>query len=57
MRPRTFCRTDRRVIVCSKVKIQRIGAAGKPSLNRADYELHAIDPKPSDLSMDRVKRW
>ena len=30
------------------------GAAGKPSLNRAD-ELYAVDPKPGDLSMSRLK--
>ena len=42
--------------MCSEVKVLRTGAAGKPSLNRA-HELHAIDPKPSDLSMNRVKRW
>jgi hypothetical protein len=30
------------------------GAVGKPSLKRAN-ELHAVDPKPSDLSMARLK--
>jgi hypothetical protein len=34
-RQRTFCRTVRRVIVCSEVKYLRYGAAGKPSLKRA----------------------
>ena len=29
-------------------------AAGKPSLNRAN-EFRAVDPKPSDLSMARLK--
>ena len=43
-----------RVIVCSEVK--PIGeAVGKPSLNRAN-ELHALDPKPVDLSMGRLKQ-
>jgi hypothetical protein len=55
-RQRTFCRTVRRVIVCGKVKYLRYGAEGKPSLNRAKYKSHAIDPKPGDLSMDRLKR-
>ena len=54
-RQRTFCRTVRRVTVCSKVKYLRYGAEGKPSLNRAN-KLHAVDPKPGDLSMDRLKR-
>ena len=31
-----------------------IGAEGKPSLNRAN-ELYVLDPKPGDLSMNRVK--
>jgi hypothetical protein len=30
------------------------GAEAKASLNRA-LELHGVDPKPSDLSMSRVK--
>jgi hypothetical protein len=30
------------------------GAEGKPSPNRA-HELPAVDPKPSDLSMSRLK--
>ena len=29
----TFCRTVRRVIVCSEVKLLSSGAAGKPSVN------------------------
>ena len=40
--------------MCSEVKYLRYGAEGKPSLNRA-IKLHAVDPKPGDLSMDRVK--
>jgi hypothetical protein len=42
-----------RVSVCSKLKPIGVGA-GKPSLNRAN-ELHALDPKPSDLAMGRLK--
>ncbi len=42
-----------RVTLCCEVK--PIGeAVGKPSLNRA-IELLGVDPKPSDLSMARVK--
>ena len=66
-RQRTFCRTVRRVIVCGKVKYLRYGAEAKASLNRAqssarryhirkDMQSHALDPKPGDLSMDRLKR-
>ena len=55
-RRRTFCRTVRRVIVCGKVKYStRYGAEGKPSLKRA-LKSHAIDPKPGDLPMARLKR-
>ena len=53
-RLRTFCRTDRRVTLCSEVKIFRIGAEARASLNRAN-ELHDVDPKPGDLSMGRLK--
>ena len=38
----------------SKVNDLRSGAVGKPSLNRAT-KFPAIDPKPGDLSMGRVK--
>ena len=38
----------------SKVKSLSDAAVGKPSLNRAT-KLYAIDPKPGDLSMGRVK--
>ena len=50
----TFCRTVRRVIVRSKLKVLSTGGAARASLNRAN-ELCAIDPKPGDLSMDRLK--
>ena len=54
-RYRTFCRTVRRVIVYGEVKYYvRYGAEGKPSLNRA-FKSHAVDPKPGDLSMARLK--
>ena len=35
VRPRTFCRTVRRVAGTGEVKYFRYGAEGKPSLNRA----------------------
>ena len=45
---------SQRVTLCSEVKPSGVAVA-KASLNRAN-ELHGVDPKPSDLSMDRVKR-
>ena len=50
----TFCRTVRRVVVCSEVKLLSNGAAGKPRV-KSPNELHVIDPKPGDLSMSRLK--
>ena len=44
----------RRVIVCSEVKVLRTGAEARASLNRA-VKLYAIDPKPGDLTMSRLK--
>ena len=41
-------------MVYSKVKYLRYEAVGKPSLNRAN-KFNAIDPKPGDLPMGRVK--
>ncbi len=54
VRCRTFCRTVRRVIVYGKVKYLRYGAEARASLNRASKS-YIIDPKPSDLSMVRMK--
>ena len=42
-----------RVRVCSKLKPIGVGAA-KASLNRAT-EFDALDPKPGDLGMTRLK--
>ena len=50
----TFCRTVRRVILCSEVKLFSNEAEGKPSVN-STKKLHDIDPKPGDLSMSRLK--
>ena len=44
----------RRVIVTSEVKLFSSGAAGKPSVKSA-FEFVAIDLKPGDLSMSRLK--
>ena len=44
----------RRVIVCSKVKDFRSEAEARASLKRA-IKSYIIDPKPSDLSMVRMK--
>ena len=41
------------MVIC-KVKYLRYGAAARASLNRANKYV-AIDPKPSDLSMSRLK--
>ena len=54
VRPRTFCRTVRRVAVAGKVKDIKSGAEGKPSLKRAK-ESAVADPKPGDLPMSRLK--
>ena len=44
----------RRVIVTSELKVFSTEGEGKPSVNSA-LELVAIDPKPGDLSMGRLK--
>ena len=46
---------SRRVTVCREVKAVIAGAVGKPSLNRA-IQWQAVDPKPGELLMARVKR-
>ena len=52
---RTFCRTVQRVIVYGKVKYYvRYEAEAKASLRRANKS-YVIDPKPSDLTMVRMK--
>ena len=38
----------------ARLSTRRCGAEGKPSLKRA-RESHAVDPKPGDLSMARLK--
>jgi hypothetical protein len=39
----------------ARLRTRRSVAVGKPSLNRA-FKYHDVDPKPGDLSMDRMKR-
>ena len=53
-RYRTFCRTVRRVILYGKVKYFKYEAEARASLNRANKS-YIIDPKPSDLTMVRLK--
>ena len=43
-------------MVSGKVKWLSHGAEAKASLNRAN-KYDAIDPKPSDLPMSRLKFW
>ena len=54
VRYRTFCRTVRRVILYGKIKYFRYEVEEKSSLKRADKS-YEIDPKPSDLTMVRMK--
>ena len=54
VRCRTFCRTVRRVILYGKIKYFRYEVEVKTSLKRA-IKSYEIDPKPSDLSMSRLK--
>ena len=49
-----FVERSGEVRVSGEVKCERHGAEGKPSLNRAK-ESDAVDPKPGDLSMSRLK--
>ena len=51
---RTFCRTVRRVILYGKIKYLRYEVEEKSSLKRAKKS-YGRDPKPSDLSMSRLK--
>ena len=44
----------RRVIVASKLKLFSSGGEGKPRVN-SPTKFVAIDPKPGDLSMGRLK--
>ncbi len=54
VRYRTFCRTVRRVILYGKIKYLRYEVEEKSSLKRAKKS-YEIDPKPSDLTMVRMK--
>ena len=52
--PHAFCIMSPRVTVCSKVKSFCDGAEAKASVNSAN-KLHAVDPKPGELPMARLK--
>ena len=54
VRCRTFCRTVRRDIVTGKIKVLSTEVEGKPSVKSA-FKSVAIDPKPGDLAMSRMK--
>ena len=51
----TFCRTVRRVNLCSEVKILEYRSRRETECEKR-IELHELDPKPGDLSMGRLKR-
>ena len=50
----TFCRTVRRVNVCSEVKYLKVRSR-RETEDEESVKLHVIDPKPGDLSMSRLK--
>ena len=54
VRYRTFCRTVRRVIVYGEIKYCRYEVEARASVKSANKS-YVIDPKPSDLSMVRMK--
>ena len=54
VRCRTFCRTVRRVIVCSEVKYLRYEAEVKPSLNRAQVTCNRPETEWSIHDQDEV---
>ena len=53
LKPDAYKQSEPSFTVGSKIKPLGVGAA-KASLNRA-IELHAVDPKPGDLAMGRLK--
>ena len=50
-----FVERSGELLYAARLSTDRYGAEGKPSLKWAT-KLHAIDPKPGDLPMDRLKR-
>ena len=50
-----FVERSGELLYAARLSTNRYGAEGKPSLKWAT-KLHAIDPKPGDLPMDRLKR-
>ena len=53
-RRRTFCRTVRRVMAASEVKCQK-ARSRRETESEVGVKFAVIDPKPSDLSMSRLK--
>ena len=51
-----FVERSGELIFAARLSNWSYGAAARASLNRAN-ELLALDPKPGDLSMSRLKRW
>ena len=49
-----FVERTNELAVCGKVKRLTLEAVAKASLNRA-LKSHALDPKPSELTMGRLK--
>ena len=49
-----FVERTNELVVCGKVKEFISGAEAKASLNRA-IQSHALDPKPGELTMGRLK--
>ena len=56
VRPRTFCRTDLRVTLCSEVKIWEDRSRSESESEEGE-KLHDVDPKLGDLPMSKVKWW
>ena len=55
VRPRTFCRTVRRVADAGKVKHLKVRSRRETKSEKGVKSVQA-DPKPGDLSMSRLKR-
>ena len=52
---RAYWRMSLRVNIISKLKLLRSGGEGKPNRVNSAYKLITLDPKPSELTMGRVK--
>ena len=54
-RPRTFCRTVRRVALTGEVKYLKVRSRRETESEQGVKSVEA-DPKPGDLSMSRLKQ-